>query len=714
MYKTDDPDILCAVPLAAAEKPRETGEEGVSATDMTGKQAAHAMETYWDHMPTEAVQVSVGTPGSEGKAVKPENQRKESASTDSAAVGTRHVAEPGTTRPDVSSPGRNDASGKDSRMPKFNNGLPAGWKKGIDSLHRTYYYNSYLGESSWTPPPGSHLHTRHVARRQAAASSDSARSHRHQRESSAMGDDHSSQSAAGHLHVRGGRRRGGHGGHDYTARAAHKDFMGWLSHMFDSARQANQKAEALHRRTIASRAKPFVSGKMSAKESQSALNGFWNSVDAEDSEDAERTGKSKVRAAARVIANAHVKRDASSDGAIAPLERVGVSKLRRRISRSHSHSGPSQKFDSRSGTGSRMSQGHLQQANSRVRGARGRKTTRTSGTFPEEHFRSSASRSQGPRPVVGSTASAASFGLPVGNSAAISTTKHKLTSDEAHMKLEGYFSRMEDNAKAEDHYDENTRMKLQDMALARKVKAIKEMARKAQAVSASAEELLEPMSQNLQQKRTVTQTAAAGSALPLPQGTIVEANGTPPAQFSAGAPAGSTIMQPDVATQPPRIVSPAQSPTAAASPPAFSRAFKSFLAQVNKQAGVQLQQKEDSQQEHALAAKKSAAAAAARERSNAIRNAELDLQKTARAAKLVRARNAERKQLAEAFPVDENAQLDQALRVPHQQAATKDVETRFLNTIIQRANSAPAAATGGSGGRDGAIDAMSPASGPSL
>ena len=80
-------------------------------------------------------------------------------------------------------------------------------------------------------------------------------------------------------------------------------------------------------------------------------------------------------------------------------------------------------------------------------------------------------------------------------------TKHKLTSDEAHMKLEGYFSRMEDNAKAEDHYDENTRMKLQDMALARKVKAIKEMARKAQAVSASAEELLKPMSQKLQQKR---------------------------------------------------------------------------------------------------------------------------------------------------------------------------------------------------------------------
>ena len=711
MFKTENPDRLCAVPLAAAEKPRETGE-GASATDMTGKQAAHAMETYWDHMPTEAVQVSVGTPGSEGKAAKPENQRKESASTDSAAVGTRHMAEPGTTRPDVSSPGRHDASGRDSRMPNFNNGLPAGWKKGIDSLHRTYYYNSYLGESSWTPPPGSHLHTRHEARRQAAASSDSARSHRHQRESSAMGDDHSSQSTAGHLHVRGGRRRGGHGGDDYTARAAHKDFMSWLSHMFDSAREANQKAEALHRRTIASRAKPFVSGRMSAKESQSALNGFWNSVDAEDSEDAEHTGKSKVRAPARVIANAHLKRDASSDGTITAPERVGANKLRRRISRSHSHSGPSQKFDSRSVTGSR--QGHLQQANSRVRGARGRKTARTSGTFPEEHVRSSASRSQGPRPVVGSTASAASFGLPVGNSAAISMTKHKLTSDEAHMKLEGYFSRMEDNAKAEDHYDENTRMKLQDMALARKVKAIKEMARKAQAVSASAEELLKPMSQKLQQKRSVSQTAAAGSALPLPQGTIVEANGTPPAQFSAGAPVGRVTIPPDVATQPPRMVPPAQSPTAAASPPAFSSAYNSFLAQVNKQAGVQLQQKEDTQQEHALAAKKSAAAAAARERSNALRNAELDLQKTARAAKLVRARNAERKQLAEAFPVGENAQLDQALRVPHQQAATKDVETGFLNTIIQRANSAPAAATGGSGGRGDAIDAMSPASGPSL
>lgn len=150
--------------------------------------------------------------------------------------------------------------------------------------HRRYYYNSYLGESSWTPPPGSHLHTKHAAalKRVQASAADA----HHQQPTSEKADagDPSSRRQGG-----GEESKEGVGGHskgdnaakyDYTGRAARKDFLSFLGNMVTSAKKAHDTAESLHRRAIAKRARAFISGKMNAHEAHKAFDSFWQSVDA--------------------------------------------------------------------------------------------------------------------------------------------------------------------------------------------------------------------------------------------------------------------------------------------------------------------------------------------------------------------------------------------------------------------------------------------------
>lgn len=100
--------------------------------------------------------------------------------------------------------------GKSAHVTDQSNGLPPGWQKGYDSLHRLYYYNSYLGESSWTPPPGSHLHARR---------GDTERRRRVSRRRVVGGDDDDERRVR-HSSESGGRKQGDAGGFVFVARAS--------------------------------------------------------------------------------------------------------------------------------------------------------------------------------------------------------------------------------------------------------------------------------------------------------------------------------------------------------------------------------------------------------------------------------------------------------------------------------------------------------------
>jgi len=253
------------------------------------------------------------------------------------------------------------------------------------------------------------------------------------------------------------------------------------------------------------------------------------------------------------------------------------------------------------------------------------------------------------------------MGLPTGKAAAVAIPRHKMTSDESHLKLQGYFSGLVANAKAKDHYDQKTAVKLKAMA----VEKLQAEATEAQAASQAAAQLLKPGGQSLveyPQHAPVQQP----SARPLPQGYIAAPNAMAPqheypVQYVAAA-------TPSVAAPPPP-------------PPAYSNAYNSFLAQVNQQAGAQLQRKWQLQQQAAFQAKQTAAADAAQD----LRNTQLDLHKTAHAANIMAARRAKREEFAQAFRTTPTSQADVGVVLPKAELP-KDVETGFLNTIIQRAN----------------------------
>ena len=203
-----------------------------------------------------------------------------------------------------------------------------------------------------------------------------------------------------------------------------------------------------------------------------------------------------------------------------------------------------------------------------------------------------------------------------------------------------------------------------------------EEARKAQAESAAAAELLKPGGQSLveypQQSVPAPMAAqppsAAAPPQPLPPGAVtVAAEGQPVV-------AGGVAYPQQYAQYPVQQVPAAPPPP----PPAFSNAFNSFLAQVNKQAGAALQQKWQARQQAALAAKE---AAEQREQEQQ-RNAQLDLEKTAHAGKVLAARREQAATFAKAFHTSHTVAPALAMPKP---ALPTDVESGFLDTIIQRA-----------------------------
>jgi len=59
------------------------------------------------------------------------------------------------------------------------------------------------------------------------------------------------------------------------------------------------------------------------------------------------------------------------------------------------------------------------------------------------------------------------LGLPTGRAAAVPNPAREMTSDESHLKLEGYFSSLVQKAKAKDHYDEKTAIENKALAVKR-------------------------------------------------------------------------------------------------------------------------------------------------------------------------------------------------------------------------------------------------------
>jgi hypothetical protein len=153
---------------------------------------------------------------------------------------------------------RSTRKDQDAELPHLQNGLPPGWQKGYDSLHRIYYYNSYLGESSWTPPPGSHLHAKHQSahkRAHASSGGDQRRRHRGRHASEGAGDSEDAEkrsSSSAHSSSSGGdgeiKGQAGDKGkynkskYDFTGRAARKDFLSFLGSMVTSAVMNSQKS----------------------------------------------------------------------------------------------------------------------------------------------------------------------------------------------------------------------------------------------------------------------------------------------------------------------------------------------------------------------------------------------------------------------------------------------------------------------------------------
>jgi len=177
-----------------------------------------------------------------------------------------------------------------------------------------------------------------------------------------------------------------------------------------------------------------------------------------------------------------------------------------------------------------------------------------------------------------------------------------MTSDESHLKLQGYFSGLVDKAKAQDDYDEKTQVEIK----ARAVQRLEQEAKKAQAASNAAAELLKPGGQSLVEypARAPPQPQPAGAGVPMgvqplpqgyvlgPQGYVQNPNGVVGGQqqvYSAPYGAPAQVLAKGQAAVP--APAPAPQATQPSAPPAFSNAFNSFLAQVNQQAGAQLQQK---------------------------------------------------------------------------------------------------------------------------
>ena len=377
----------------------------------------------------------------------------------SAHGKVEHKAERNTDsdRPFAKEAQRNRGKSKDKNggLPELETGLPPGWQKGYDSLHRLYYYNSYLGESSWTPPPGSHLHPKHEsAHRRGHSSSGGARRRQHRgrhvsRGGRDDGDGTSRSSVSAHSTSGGGGgdvkgHKGDKSKYDFTGRAARKDFLSFLGSMVKSARKAHDKAETMHRRAIAKRAKAFISGKMSSRDAHKALDSFWQSVDDSD-EKKNRPAHHKVPPAVPT----GVERDA---GAASTSSHVQVHKSIHVLNHPRPRS-PSSKPSADSASDGASSSHHEQEDKAKIVAAVSSSRevdhsgmSKEASTASTQTLAASPPPAPAPAPASRSSANAAAdtrrgyLGLPTGKAAAVSIPRHKMTSDESHLKLQGYFS----------------------------------------------------------------------------------------------------------------------------------------------------------------------------------------------------------------------------------------------------------------------------------
>jgi len=486
---------------------------------MTGKQAADALASYWSHMPTEAVHVTgvpVTSHSSEARQraadIEP-HEPHESARGKARYASNRGDAgdgrggggggggggateERGEGRDarhgtDVGSGGggggggggkskSTDGGSSKGGLPDLHNGLPPGWQQGYDSLHRLYYYNSYLGESSWTPPPGSHLHVKHAAVRKRASRRRASRGNHERGRGRVSGAGERENGESAESRRGGGAAREGSGNHDYTGRAARKDFLSFLGHMVTTAEKAHDTAEEMHRRAIAKRAKAFISGKMSAQDAHKALESYWQSVDADDEKKTHPDAPSDVAPAAvptgveksgghAVGAGSHSA--ASTDVGGRPRRVLNHPRPPSPRRSAAASAGPSSAAAEEGPTAASSSAAGQRRARGRTHGAHGGVSTSAhTQTLASAAGASSSSPARGGGGAQGGAAAASAdyLGLPTGRSAAVPSPRQEMTSDESHLKLEGYFSTLVQNAKAKDHYDEKT-------ALENKVLAVKRL-----------------------------------------------------------------------------------------------------------------------------------------------------------------------------------------------------------------------------------------------
>ena len=244
---------------------------------------------------------------------------------------------------------------------------------------------------------------------------------------------------------------------DYTSQAAHKDFLSWLGSMFDTPNSAHDRKAAQHRAVDTGGAKPFVSGKMSAHDAHEAMDSFWQSVDAEDASLDKEHGQGNERAR-----TAQAAASGEKEGV-----RDSVRRAKRRVAQAHAHARIGRRYDAshrRHASASTRSPGPSPEGGGRrghePRGERGRgrmstisalssssasSVSRSTRSTTQLRTRSTAELASAAQPAAtpaasGSVGEQVSFGLPAGSSAAVQMPLHKLTSDESHLTLDGYFS----------------------------------------------------------------------------------------------------------------------------------------------------------------------------------------------------------------------------------------------------------------------------------
>ena len=218
---------------------------------MTGDEAAESLNSYWKHLPNEAVHATFGH-------------------MDENSPRSKHLDGIVTTR-NRGADGSNSKDEPKAHAKRSGGGLPKGWHKGLDSENRVYYYDTRTGQSSWDPPPGTVLATGSAKQHR------SHDSHRDEREGvhvgghvSHVGHHARRDAAADHgekkRQAEEKREEGGGGERGMTGSEARSDFDGFLQGLVTSAKRAHDAAERDMQRRRGSRGRQFVDGKMTSRQ----------------------------------------------------------------------------------------------------------------------------------------------------------------------------------------------------------------------------------------------------------------------------------------------------------------------------------------------------------------------------------------------------------------------------------------------------------------